>query len=360
MASLALNLPGLSPAKPGEEDITLFTQELSWMIGAGVPLGRAIDLLLADHASPRMEPVLRSLRADLRAGTALSQALQRQDGVFPESYVRLIALAEQAGTLPLVLSRLYEGRAQARALRRKIGSAMVYPAFLLVVAISAILMIALTVVPQLRSVLPPQPLASGADASIRRLIAASDFLLANGLPLGLGAAVLLAILAWASLQPAVRLAVAEAAAPLPAIGPLVQASRLAGLTRNLAMLTEAGLPFAEALKLSRRSTASPTLSRTLEAMEQALRAGGDVTAPLAGNRAFPPFLSSLIRVGQETGDLGRSLGQAASVFEEKTRIALDRALVLMEPLIILLISGAVGSLIYVVISALMSVNDLIL
>jgi general secretion pathway protein F len=124
------------------------------------------------------------------------------------------------------------------------------------------------------------------------------------------------------------------------------------------MLTEAGLPLAEALRLTRRSTASSELSRLLEGMENALRAGQDVTQPLREVRGVPPLLSSLIRVGQETGNMARSLTQAAQVFEEKTRIALDRALVLLEPAIILLISVGVGGLIYTVIGALMSVNDL--
>ncbi len=358
MAELAL--PFLSAGRPKPDDITLFTQELGWMVGAGVPVGRAIDLLLADITSPRMAPVLGRLRAELRGGAGLAEAMRRQEGVFPDAYLGLVALAEAAGTLPLVLDRLYEGRAGAQALRRKVGSAMVYPAFLLVVALGAILMIALTVVPQLRAILPPEPMQSGGDTAIRRLIFLSDALQAHGLAVGLGAAALLAGLAWLFSRRAVQSGLAEALVPVPGIGPLIQASRLAQMTRTLAMLAEAGLPFAEALKLTRRATGGKGLSRTLAAMEQALRAGGDVTLPLTENRAIPPLLTSLIRVGQETGDLGRSLGQAAQVFDEKTRIALDRALVLMEPAIILVISGGVGTLIYVVISAMMSVNDLFL
>ncbi len=355
-----VSLPFLRTGRPRPDDITLFTQELGWMVGAGVPLGRAIDLLLADMVSPRMVPVLKGLRGELRAGASLSDAMRRQGGAFPESYVRLVALAEAAGTLPLVLARIHEGRARARALRRKVGSAMVYPVFLLVVALGAVVLIALTVVPQLRAILPAEPMANGGDAAIRRLIAISDSLQQNGALWGLGLALGLALSAWILSRPKVQLLLAEAAVPLPGLGGLIQASRLAVMTRSLAMLAEAGLPFAEALKLTRRSTDSPALARTLDEMERALRSGDDVTGPLARNRHIPPLLTSLIRVGQETGNLAQSLSQAAAVFDEKTRLALDRALVLMEPVIILLISGGVGSLIYVVISAMMSVNDLFL
>jgi general secretion pathway protein F len=302
--------------------------------------------------------VLLAVRGELRAGASLADALTRQGTVFPEAYLRLVALAEGTGTLPMVLQRLHAGRSQAQALQRKLSSALVYPAFLLLVALAAMALIALAVVPQMRSVLPSEPRADGADASIRRLIDMSDWLTGHAVLTGAGVAVVLILLALLIRMPAVQGAITAAAARLPVIGNLILTARLAEMTRSLAMLTEAGLPLAEALRLTRRSTGTGDLSRLLEGMENALRAGQDVTQPLREARGVPPLLSSLIRVGQETGDMGRSLTQAAQVFEEKTRLALDRALVLLEPAIILLISVGVGGLIYTVIGALMSVNDL--
>ena len=343
---------------PTPDDITLFTQELSWMIGAGVPLGRAIDLLAAEAGQSRLHPVLLAVRAELRAGASLADALTRQGKVFPEAYLRLVALAEGTGTLPMVLQRLHAGRAQAQALRRKLGSALVYPAFLLLVALAAMAMIALAVVPQMRSVLPTEPRPDGADGAIRRLIAVSDWLTAHAALTGAGVALVLAVLALCLRQPAVQRGIVAVASRLPVVGNLIVTARLAEMTRSLAMLTEAGLPLAEALRLTHRSTPPGDLARLLAEMENALRAGQDVTQPLRQARGVPPLLASLVRVGQETGDMGRSLTQAAQVFEEKTRLALDRALVLLEPAIILLISVGVGGLIYTVIGALMSVNDL--
>lgn len=343
---------------PTPDDITLFTQELSWMVGAGVPLGRAIDLLAAEASQGRLQPVLLAVRGELRAGASLADALARQGQVFPEAYLRLVALAEGTGTLPMVLQRLHAGRAQAQALQRKLGSALVYPAFLMLVALAAMALIALAVVPQMRSVLPPVPRPDGADAAIRRLIDMSDWLTAHAVVAGIVVALVLACAAYLLRQTAVQRAITTAATFLPVIGTLILTARLAEMTRSLAMLTEAGLPLAEALRLTRRSTASGDLASLLEGMENALRAGQDVTLPLREARGVPPLLASLIRVGQETGNMARSLTQAAMVFEEKTRIALDRALVLLEPAIILLISVGVGGLIYTVIGALMSVNDM--
>lgn len=351
-------MPSLFATPPTADDITVFTQELSWMIGAGVPLGRAIDLLAGEASQSRLQPILLAVRAELRAGASLADALTRQGSVFPEAYLRLVALAEGTGTLPMVLQRLHAGRAQAQALQRKLGSALVYPAFLLLVALAAVALIGLAVVPQMRAVLPPVPRADGADAAIRRLIDVSDWVTGHAAIVGMGVALGLAGLALLLAQAAVQRALTQAATHVPVVGKLILTARLAEMTRSLAMLTEAGLPLAEALRLTRRSTAAGDLARVLEAMENALRAGQDVTQPLRDARGVPPLLSSLIRVGQETGNMARSLTQAADVFDEKTRIALDRALVLLEPAIILLISVGVGGLIYTVIGALMSVNDM--
>ena len=341
---------------PTADDITLFTQELSWMLGAGVPLGRGIDLLAAEAGHSRLHPVLLAVRGELRAGASLADAMGRQK-VFPESYLRLVALAEGTGTLPMVLERIHAGRAQAQALQRKLSSALVYPAFLLLVALAATALIALAVVPQMRSVLPPEPRADGADASIRQLIDLSDWLTTHAVLAGAVAVAVLAATVLALRQHPVQRALLTLAIRLPVLGPLIVTARLAGMTRSLAMLPEAGLPLAEPLRLTRRSSEGD-LATLLQEMEAALRAGQDVTQPLRDARRVPPLLASLIRVGQETGDMGRSLGQAAQVFEEKTRIAIDRALVLLEPAIILMISVGVGGLIYTVIGALMSVNDL--
>ena len=340
--------------RPNPEEIALFTQELGWMVDAGVPLGRAFDLM-AREATGALQPVIAGVRGALRAGQPLAEAMRGQ-GAFPEPYLRLIALGEATGTLPGVLERLHDGLSRARALRRKVASALVYPVFLLAVALAASALILLAVVPQLRAVLPTAPRADGSDAAIRRLIGLSDALAAHGALWGLGV-VALGALAVALLRRAeVRAALARGSRHLPVLGPLLREARLAAMTRSLAMLTQSGLPLSEALALTAQSLEGD-LAALSRAMETALRAGQDVTGPLAEAKA-PPLLLGLIRVGQETGDMGRALGQAADVFEDRTRRALDRALVLLEPLIILAISVGVGGLIYTVIGALMSVNDL--
>lgn len=340
------------------EDVTLFTQELGWMVAAGVPLGRAIDLLLVDAGGAAIEPALRAMRADLRAGRSLAHALAGQPALFPLSYTRLIGLAETAGTLPQVLDRIHLARSNAQMLRRKIRSAMIYPVFLIAVAVAAIAVILLAVVPQLKAIAP-----AGADAApgaLTRLVVLSDWLTAHWLAVVIGLALGAVAAAAALRRPAIRRAAVEAVAALPVIGPVIRAMRLAEVLQTLAMLADAGLPFADALRLARRTTSAARLADALARMEAALRAGGDVTAPLQASGQFPPLLISLIRVGMETGSIAPALRQAAQIFDDKTRHATERALAVLEPAIILLISGVVGGIIFVIVDALMAVNDLLI
>lgn len=350
-------LPGRRP-QASAEDVTLFTQELGWMVAAGVPLGRAIDLLLLDAGGGAMGPALRSVRAELRSGRSLAHALTNQPRLFPASYARLIGLAETAGTLPQVLDRIHLARRNAQTLRRNIRSAMIYPAFLVTVAIAAVTVILLAVVPQLKVIAPDN--AQAEPSALTRLVVLSDWLTAHWLALGL--ATLLCALAGAAAlrQPAIKRALAEALAALPIIGPVIRTMRLAELMQTLAMLTDAGLQLADALRLARRTTFAHKLADALAQMEATLRAGGDVTAPLQASGQFPPLLISMVRVGMETGSIAPSLRQAAQIFDEKTRQATERALAVLEPAIILLISGVVGGIIYVIVDALMAVNDLLI
>lgn len=358
MAELSkiLQLPGRQ--SPTGEDVTLFTQELGWMVGAGVPLGRAIDLLLLDASDGAMAPALRAMRAELRAGSSLAHALANQSALFPPSYTRLVGLAEAAGTLPQVLERIHFARANAQTLRRKIRSAMTYPAFLLVVAIAAVAVILLAVIPQLKAIAPST--TQGDPSALTRLIVVSDWLTLHWQILAVIVALSVLLGAAVLRRAAARQALAEFFSAMPVIGPVIRTMRLAELMQTLAMLTDAGLPFADALRLARRTTFAAKLADALAQMEAALRAGGDVTAPLNASGQFPPLLVSLIRVGMETGSIAPSLRQAAQIFDDKTRHATERALALLEPAIILLISGVIGGIIYVIVDALMAVNDLLI
>lgn len=358
MAERSMIFPLPRHRSPSAEDVTLFTQELGWMVGAGVPLGRAIDLLLLDASDGAMAPALRAMRAELRAGRSLAHALTGQPALFPPSYARLVGLAEAAGTLPQVLERIHLARTNAQKLRRKIRSAMVYPAFLLVVAFAAIAVILLAVVPQLKAIAPGH--GQGDPSALTRLIVLSDGLTAHWQVLAFSLALLALLVAAVLRRAAIRQALAEFFSALPLIGPVIRTMRLAELMQTLAMLTDAGLPLADALRLARRTTFAAKLADALAQMEAALRAGGDVTAPLHASGQFPPLLISLIRVGMETGSVAPSLRQAAQIFDDKTRHATERALTVMEPAIILLISGVVGGIIYVIVDALMAVNDLLI
>lgn len=322
------------------------------MMRAGIPLTRALDAL-ASHAGLSMKPLLDSLRAGLRAGHPLSEALARHPKHFPESYVQMVRVAESSGTLAEVLERLHAGRARMGQLRRKIISALTYPAFLVLVALAALVFILTTVIPQLKAAVAASSKQSGA---IGGLIGFSDFLIEWKWQL----LMLLALLALAIVTALRQRVVREWLALLPGIRNLTQSVLLAEMCRALALLLNNGVTLADALRLTAPILSPRAAGVLMGRMEQALRRGEDFLAPVEGSLILPPLLSNLMRVGVETGKLNQSMEEAALIYEEKLETALERALVLIEPAIIILVSGIVATLVYTVFGALISVNDLVM
>lgn len=345
------------PRKASANEVTLFTQELAWMLRAGIPLGKALDSLGGSDATPSMGPVLAGLRANVRAGTSFSDALAKMGDVFPDAYVNMVRIAEASGTLPIVLERVHADRARSTRLRSKIVSALTYPAFLLLVAAGAMAFILGTVVPQLGSLVAVSGKSEGA---ISNLIALSAWVRSHGMLLLLGAAGFATLLSMALAKPANRIWLADQLLRLPAIGPVLQSALLAQFCRSVSLLLGAGISFSEALRLCGPLLFSARFRAAITNMEAALRRGEDFLAPLVASRMAPGLLIQLLRVGNETGNLQQGLSEAAVIYEEKLDHALERALALAEPLIIVCVSGVIGLLVYTVIGALISVNDLVM
>lgn len=347
------------PFAPAE--ITRFTQELSWLLSAGLPLARALALLAQEASNPATSERLRHVGEILAGGEPLSVALRTSAGAhFPPTYLRMIGAAERSGTLPVVLQRIYAARLRSETLRQRVRKAMIYPVFVLVVALIASAVILLAVVPQLRAVLPPESAASADTGPILRLLALSDSL-AAGWPWIAAGLFFVGLAAWFALtRPGAQQSLLVFSGRLPLFGALLRGLWLVETAATLSMLLDAGMTFADALRLTRGITPSATLDRALADMEGALRKGTPATDVLARHVVIPPVFGSLLRVGLETGNLGRSFGQLVEVLDARILQSTETVLLLLEPLSILVVALAVGGLIYLVIDALMAANTVLL
>jgi type II secretory pathway component PulF len=352
-------LVGLTVRRPRSADIALFTRELAWLLRAGLTLSRALEVLGEEIHLPRLASTISEVRAGIRAGQSLNEALTRAGGVFSPYYINMVRMAEASGTLVPVLEKIADSLEREQKVRRKIVSALTYPAVLVLLAIGALVFILLSVVPRLKD------LVLGADAgqlpdSARRIIALSDWLQANGWSLLLAVLAGTALLIMLLRRPAVRRALYGAAIRVPVLGSLLRTALVVQFSRALATLLSAGVDLPMALNLMRTAFGLKEVESVVHRMETALRQGEDFLKPLEESWLFPRLLPKMMRVGEETGNLAPSVLQASAMFEDKLETAIQRSLTILEPVIIICVSLMIAAIISSIIGAIISVNDLAL
>ena len=337
------------------QDITSWCRELGWLLRAGMNLNDGLEILAAGNGTGRLGSACAAIRSDIRKGQSLHSAMAAS-GVFPVDIASMVEVAEASGTLPAVLERIAQSREHMEKVRERVTSALIYPALLIAVAIAAVSFIMYYIVPTLKDVITGAggPVPEGA----RFVIGISDWLIAHG-------RLLLAFIAFAVAATAagtqfrvVRDAGYTLATYVPILGRLIRSATAIQFCRTLATLLEAGVGLTEGLRLMKSGSSSAEVRRILENMESALRTGGDFVEPLSRSRIFPVVLSRMLRVGSETGNFTPSLLQATEMQQAQFARSVERAMSLLEPIIILVLSVFVGSIIISLMSAVVSMNDL--
>jgi general secretion pathway protein F len=339
------------------EDVTSWCRELGWLLKAGVDLSDGLEILAAGDGAGQLGPACESIRFDIRKGQSLHAAMATS-GVFPTDIVSMVDVAEASGTLPTVLERIAQSREHMEKVRERITSALIYPALLVTIAMTAVTFIMYYIVPTLKGVI------TGAGGPVPEaaqfVIGISDWLIANGNTL-LALTMLAALVATLAAQlQAMRDAAFTFATYIPILGGLIRSAAAIRFCRTLATLLEAGVGLTEGLKLMKSGAPSADIRRILDDMESALRTGGDFIEPMSRSRIFPAVLSRMLRVGSETGNFTPSLLQATEMQQAQFARSVERAMSLLEPIIILALSFFVGSIIITLMSAVVSMNDLAL
>ena len=349
--------PGLRLTRVGDDEITVFTRQLAWLIEAGMPLNRALGLLGRDSFSKRFTAVLAALEADIRKGKSFHDALAAA-GVFPPFYVSMVEVGEATGTLAPALARIASTREREQKTRARVVSALTYPLLLVVLSLGAVTFIMVSVVPGIKDMI----MSSGAPVpeSAGLVISLSDWLIANGQLLAVS--LCLAALALAGLwqRSSLPRLVRDLAFALPLAGKVLMKAEVVQFCRILAALNAGGMTLQASLRLMSSVPFNRRITDAAKAMESALRRGEDFVAPLESSGIFPPLLARMLKVGSETGNLTPGITRASEVLEDELDRMVERSLALLGPLIILLLSVVVGFIIVSLMSAVISINDLAL
>jgi general secretion pathway protein F len=338
------------------KQIETFTQELSALLQAGLPLDRALQIMLDVEEQPGVARLIEEVQQAVRGGASLSAALARQGGTFSAFYTNMIRAAEAGGRLEVGLQRLVEYLDKARMLREKVLAALIYPAVLVTMAGLSLLVILTYVIPKVTEIF--DDVGAELPLATRIVIGAADLFREYGW------LVLLGILAGGWLvrrmltTPAGRLRWDRRSLGIPLVGGLIRRIETARFTRSMAVLLANGLPLLSALTIARDILSNRVMAAALTEASESVKAGRGLAEPLMVQGLFPKLALQMMKVGEETGQLEEMLLRVADTYDRETANAVQRLLGLLEPVLIVGLGIVIGGIIMSVLVAIVSVNEL--
>src|SRR5437016_11178421 len=330
-------------------DIILFTRQLATFVGAGVTMSRALGVIAEETASPLFKRVILAVLDDLERGQNLSEALVKHPKVFPTLYIDLVRVAELTGNLESTLTQLAGYLRRDLNTARRVQAAMIYPAVILVVATGVVIILVFFALPafvrifaEFRVELP---------LSTRILIGIVNFTRQWALVIG---AVILAgaggiVVALRTSRGAY--AKDQISIKAPILGPIVLSAVLNRFARTLAMVLKAGVPLGQTFEAVIASTGNKVFQRGLTTVKEQMTSGEGFAGPLIRTHLFPPMLTQMVRVGEETGTLDTYLEQAAEFYEEELEYRIRAMTSLIEPVMTVAVGIMVGFIAVSLISA---------
>jgi general secretion pathway protein F len=354
-AGWSFSLAALSRPRP--EDVTVFTRDLSLLLKAGARLDDGLELLANDMDVGRLRPVVFKIRAAILAGESFAEAIGRHPSLFPPMYVALVRVGEMSGSLDQILETLSGERSRSEALRRKVSGALHYPAFVLLSAGGVLIFFVLFVLPQFSSVL--RDFNAKTDPIVETFLALSDLLRGHGAEVSVAilTGVIGGYLLWR--RPGFRLAVLAELSRLPGVSSVVEFHRTALFCRNLGVLLGSGVTLTATLRILIDIMAATGKVPVWTAMADRVRHGGKLSDALAASAVLPAMAVRMLRLGEETGQLPSLAGRVADFYEAKLQRQLDRIVAIIGPAAIITISIVVGGLIVSVMTALLSVSQVV-
>ena len=357
LLSQQFTLPFLSArGRVGQKDIAIFTQQIAKLLKAGLPLDRALSILISIAQEGEVKRVLTRIQDEVRGGSTLADAMEAQPGVFSRLYLNMVRAGEAGGSLEVVLARLAEFMERAKALRDSVTSALIYPLILLAVAGISVIILLTFVVPQFQQLFEDAGEALPVPTQVVIFVgdALRDYWWIGGLLIILAIAYMKRQLS----QPESRYRWDGIFLRLPLFGDLIGKVEMARLARTLGTLLRNGVPLLTALSIVKETLTNLVLAEAIGDVAENLKAGQSLAEPLMEHGSFPQLAVHMIRVGEETGQLDDMLIQVADTYDDEVQTTVKRLLTLLEPVLILGLSLVIAGIIMSILMAIISINDL--
>lgn len=349
-----ITLPAFDFGK--KRDVLFFTQEMSTLLTAGVPLDRALSIAGELTERPRFKPVILDVLRTLKGGRTLADSLATHPEYFAEIYINMVRAGEASGSLAAIFERLSDYERTRDELRGYIISSMVYPALLTLVGLTSIFVLLYYVVPRFSSVFAESRMAIPTPTRI--LLETSNLVRAYG-AYAVGAVIAAAIGFRVYIgSPKGRYWWDGFRLKLPLLGDALRKAQTAQFARAMGTLVANSVPLVSSLNIARAIMTNRRMADALESVAAGIKRGEGVAAPLARSGQFPSLASHLLSIGEETGRLDAMFARMADIYEADTKAAIKRFTSLFEPLIILVLGVLVGVLILSMLLAITSINEI--
>lgn len=355
----------IAPAKGGMQinlfkkkidqiQVSIFTRQFSVMIDAGLPLVQCLEILSTQADDPTFGEVLENVRRDVEGGSTLADAMRQHESAFTELYCNMVAAGEAGGILDVILRRLAEYLEKAVKLKAAVRSASIYPLIIISVAGVVVFIILWKVIPTFAS------LFAGLGAQLplptRIVVAASNFVAAYSLfVIGGLIGTFIAMRQYYKTDGGEKV-LDGIVLKMPVIGMIMRKIAVARFCRTLGTLVASGVPILDGLEITAKTAGNRIVKDAVMETRKSIEAGKSIAKPLEATAVFPPMVTQMIAVGEETGALDTMLSKIADFYEDEVDTAVDNLMSLLEPVMIVFLGVVIGG---IVVSMYLPMFDLI-
>lgn len=323
-----------------QKDLQVFTRQFAVLVAAGVPIVQSLEAMSRGARSLAMTNILRMVTGDVEKGRRLADSLANQPAVFDRLYVNLVRSGEEAGALETVLDRLAIYIEKSVKLKGKVKSALVYPAVIIVVAIVVVSFILIFVVPKIAEMFTQ---SGGELPMLTVMVIAASQMIQKFWYLGVGILIGGPVIFKMYYEtPPGRKIIDTLLIEMPILGDLIKKAAIARLSRTLATLLSSGVRIVDALEISATTTGNVVIEESIQGVKDAVLKGRTLADPLTKNPYFPPMVTQMISIGEQTGNLDQMLVKVADFYEDEVDNATGAITSLIEPLLMVFLGGIIA------------------
>ncbi|MGA2515101.1 MAG: type II secretion system F family protein [Thermodesulfobacteriota bacterium] len=338
-----IHIPSPFKKKVKQKSVAIFTRQLATMIDAGLPLVQSLEILSSQQETKTFKDVLRGIKEDVEGGSTFAGALKKHPATFNDLYTNLVVAGEEGGILDNILNRLASYIEKSEALKKKVKSALVYPATIIAVAVIVVMILMIFVIPVFETMFK----SAGNALPLPTLIVVTlSKMIKKYILIVIPALILFFYLFKKYYQTQSGKSVIDRVLlKLPVFGLLLRKIAVARFSRTLGTLVSSGVPILDGLTIVSRTAGNKTIETAILNARASIREGETIAEPLGRSNIFPPMVIQMISVGESTGALDSMLSKIAEFYEEEVDVAVSNLTSLLEPLLMCFLGVVIGGVV---------------